>query len=159
MTSDDLQAWRMRYDAAAVCPTPVTLEWECWARCYASDLSRAHTTAQTLYSGEILPLAELREAEFAPFRTGRLRLPVLVWHWLLRLAWMTGHSSQSQLRDDFLGRVRAAADLIEGHEEDLLLVSHAGMMFYLRKELLRRGFCGPKFGLADNARLYVFERK
>jgi hypothetical protein len=40
-----------------------------------------------------------------------------------------------------------------------LIVSHAGMMFYLRKELLRRGFYGPKFGIADNGRLYVFERK
>jgi hypothetical protein len=33
------------------------------------------------------------------------------------------------------------------------------MMMYLRRELIRRGFDGPKFGVADNARLYVFERR
>jgi broad specificity phosphatase PhoE len=159
MTSEDLQAWRLRYDSAEVCPIPLTFDGANWARCYASDLPRAHKTAQAVYSGEILPLSELREAEFAPFHTGRLRLPVLVWRWMLRMAWMTGHPSQRRLRDHFLSRVRAAADFIEGGEENLLIVSHAGMMFYLRKELLRRGFYGPKFGIADNGRLYVFERK
>ena len=51
------------------------------------------------------------------------------------------------------------AEMIDSHQEDLLVVSHAGMMLYLRKELLRRGFCGPKFGMAEHARLYVFERQ
>jgi broad specificity phosphatase PhoE len=158
MTSDELQEWRERYDLAEVCPIPVAPEGANWHRCYASDLARAHKTAQALYSGEILAMPELREAEFGSFRTGRLRLPVLVWRWMLRLAWMTGHSSQSQFRDDFLTRVRVVADRIEGHGEDLLIVSHAGMMLYLRKELLRRGFCGPKFGIADHAKIYIFGR-
>lgn len=158
MTSDELQEWRARYDLAEVCPIPVAQEGANWHRCYASDLDRAHKTAQALYSGEILATPELREAEFGSFRTGRLRLPVLVWRWALRLAWMTGHSSQRQFRDDFLSRVRSVADLIESHEGDLLIVSHAGMMLYLRKELLRRGFCGPKFGIADHANIYIYGR-
>jgi len=158
MSSGELQAWRVRYDSAEVCPVSVTPEGMNWRRCYASDLSRAQKTAQALYAGEILVMPELREAEFGPFPTGRLRLPVLVWRWMLRLAWITGHSSQSQYRDDFLSRVRAVADFIEGHEEDLLIVSHAGMMIYLRKELLRRGFCGPRLGVADHAKIYIYGR-
>ena len=72
---------------------------------------------------------------------------------------MTGHRSQRSSRDDFLRRVHAVAELIESDDTDVLLVSHAGMMAYLRKELLRRGFEGPKFRIADHARLYVFERR
>lgn len=158
VTMDELLAWRTRYDSAEVSPVPLSLEGGNWARCYASDLPRAQKTAQAVYSGEISPLSELREVEFAPFQSGRLRLPFRLWTWLVRLAWMTGHESQRRLRDDFFGRMRRVADLIEAQKEDHLMVSHAGMMFYLRKELLSRGFFGPKFGIAENARLYVFER-
>jgi hypothetical protein len=87
-----------------------------------------------------------------------LRLPVGGWRLLLRLAWFTGHSSQRAARDEFHRRIKASADLLEQEPVDTLVVSHAGVMFFLRKELLRRGFTGPKFGLAAHARLYVFER-
>ena len=115
-------------------------------------------TAEALYDGEIVQTSLLREAEIAQFRTGRLLLPVWrLWRWVLRAAWMTGHSSQRVPRDDFRRRVQAVADLAESAETDVLLVSHAGMMVYLRRELLRRGFCGPRFRIAENGRLYVRE--
>ena len=50
------------------------------------------------------------------------------------------------------------ADLIESAETDILLFTHAGMMAYLRSELVRRGFVGPRYRLAEHGRLYVFER-
>jgi hypothetical protein len=50
------------------------------------------------------------------------------------------------------------ADRIEAGGEDVLLVSHAGMMLFLSQELKRRGFQGPKLGVAEHARVYVFER-
>lgn len=157
-TAAELQAWRLRYDAAETRPLPVEDETARWARCYASDLTRAQTTARVMYQGEIITHAGLREAEFAPFATGSLRLPVWLWRTLIRLAWMNGHASQRHLRDDFFARVRSIAELIESQQQDLLIVSHAGMMFYLRKELLRRGFRGPAFQMAGHARVYVFER-
>jgi hypothetical protein len=54
---------------------------------------------------------------------------------------------------------RQVADLVESSDEEVLVVSHAGMMAYLRRELVGRGFAGPKFRLAEHGRLYVFERK
>jgi len=39
------------------------------------------------------------------------------------------------------------------------VVSHAGVMLYLSEELRRRGFAGPKLGIAKHARVYLFERK
>lgn len=157
-TAAELNEWRVRYDAADVRPFPVCDETGRWSRCYTSDLTRAAITARALYRGEVIPLAALREAEFAPFATGGLRLPVRLWRTIFRIAWMTGHGSQRHLRDDFFARVRSVADLVESQHDAVLLVSHAGMMFYLRKELLRRGFRGPGFQIAAHARVYEFER-
>lgn len=157
-TSAELQDWRERYDIAEVNPFPVADETPRWSRCYTSNLPRAETTARAMFRGEITSLALLREGTFGPFGTGGLRLPVWAWRMVIRLAWLGGHASQKHLRDDFFGRVRSVADLIESHQEDLLLVSHAGMMMYLRKELIRRGFRGPRFGIAQHARVYEISR-
>lgn len=157
-TSAELQEWRERYDTAGVDPFPVPDETARWSCCYTSDLPRAHTTARAIFRGEITALAVLREASFGPFRTGGLRLPVWAWRKVIRLAWLAGHSSQKHLRDDFFSRVRSVADFIESHREDLLIVSHAGMMMYLRKELVRRGFSGPRIGIAQHARVYEMTR-
>jgi broad specificity phosphatase PhoE len=156
-TSAELQAWREEYDKADVIPFPVADETPNWSRCYASDLPRAATTARALFHGEITELAMLREGKFGPFPTGGLRLPVWLWRNVIRLAWLGGHRSQKHLRDDFFSRVRGVADLIESHREDLLIVSHAGMMLYLRKELIRRGLRGPPIGIAQHARVYVMQ--
>ena len=158
MTAAELHAWRQRYDAAAAHPTGATLDATAWPRCYSSDMTRAYVTAQALYSGEIVQTPLLRETDLAQFQTGRLKLPVSVWRWVLRFAWMTGHRSQRLARDDFRARVQAVADLVESAESDVLLVSHAGMLAYLRAELVRRGFRGPKFRIAEHARVYIFER-
>jgi broad specificity phosphatase PhoE len=158
MTAADLHAWRQRYDEAEARPTALTLGGAEWPRCYSSDMARAAVTARAIYAGEIVPTPLLREADLAQFHTGRLLLPVAIWRWVLRFAWMTGHRSQRAARDDFKGRVKAVADLAEAGQGDILLVSHAGMMAYLRAELVRRGFRGPEFGIAEHARLYVFER-
>lgn len=158
LTSVELHHWRERYDAAEVSSSPVADETPNWARCYTSDLKRAAVTAEAMYRGEIIPLAALREVESAPMGPEQLRLPVWTWRLVYRFAWMIGHSSQKHLRDRFLTRLRSVADLIEKQEEDALLVSHAGMMLYLHRELLRRGFRGTRFTIADHARVYVFER-
>jgi len=159
ITAAQLHEWKRRYDCAGAHCEAVTLAAANWARCYSSDLKRAYVTAQALYPGEIVQTPLLREPEVAQFETGELLLPIWLWRLMLGLSWMTGHRSQRSSRDDFLRRVHAVAELIESDDTDVLLVSHAGMMAYLRKELLRRGFEGPKFRIADHARLYVFERR
>lgn len=158
VTSDDLQRWRVRYDAANPIVGPIDVSAVAWQRCLSSDLRRAAVTAQTAYSGPITQTPLLREADVPALPTGKLRLPVWGWRMLLRLLWFTGHQSQRAARDAFNARIKAIADRLEQEPVDTLVVSHAGVMFFLRKELLRRGFTGPKFGVAENARLYVFER-
>ena len=157
-TASDLHVWRQEYDTAQTLAGEFDLGGVVWQACLASDLPRAGITARTVYQGEISQTDLLREAQFALFRTGSLRLPVWVWQWLLRLAWITGHRSQRGCRDEFLRRVLAVAERLSAVNQDTLVVSHAGTMVYLSKELLRRGFAGPKLRLAKHATVYIYER-
>ena len=157
-TAMELHEWRSRYDNSQVLRVPLDLGTGVWNACLSSDLERAVITAKAAYPGEIEFTPLLREAEFAPFQTGGLKLPTWLWRQVLRVAWMGGHKSQRACRDEFRSRVMAVADLLEARKENVLVVSHAGMMMYLSKELARRGFVGPKVRMPENARLYVYEK-
>jgi broad specificity phosphatase PhoE len=157
-TAHQLHEWRQRYDGGTCTPCQVDLGGIQWDICLSSDMPRALATARALFPGNVESTPLLREAEFAPFGTGQLRLPVFAWRWMLRVAWMTGHSSQRQCRDDFKQRVLAAADQLERRGGNVLVVSHAGFLAYLSTELRGRGFDGPKLRIPQNARLYTYVR-
>lgn len=159
LTAGDLQQWRERYDAAAATIGEFDLGGVAWQACVVSDMPRTRVTAAALFAGETQHTALLREAEFATFATGRLRLPTWGWRWALRYAWMTGHRSQRACRDEFRRRVAQAADELTAMEQDVLVVSHAGMMAYLSRELRRRGFAGPKLRVAKHAVAYVYNKR
>lgn len=159
LSASDLTRWRTRYDEAGVNESPLETGGIAWQRCLSSDLPRAMRTAQLVFAGEVEATPLLREPEVAEFRTGRLRLPQAGWRWLLRAAWMTGHASQDAARREFLSRVSHVADqVIATAREDTLIVSHAGIMVFLRSALVRAGFTGPSFRLAAHGKLYLFER-
>ncbi len=157
-TAAELHAWRERYDASPAIVGPADAGTIQWGRCIASDLERAVVTARAVFAGPVEQLPLLREAEFAQFRTGRLRLPMWAWRWALRLAWATGHRSQREARDAFRRRVTEAADYLEAVACDVLVVSHAGLMAYLSAELRHRGFAGPRLRVASHATLYLYQR-
>ena len=158
-TAQQLHDWRHRYDGGACTPCQVDLGGVQWNSCLSSDMPRTLATAKALFPGNVESTPLLREAEFAQFQTGKLSLPVFAWRWMLRFAWMTGHSSQRQCRDEFRQRVLAVADELERRGGDVLVVSHAGFLSYLSAELRRRGFDGPKLRIPQNARLYLYERR
>jgi broad specificity phosphatase PhoE len=157
-TAGELQDWRQGYDTSPVLPGPADIGPIPWSRCLCSDLDRALATAGIVFHGPIETTALLREPCFQTFATGRLRLPVGLWIWMVRLAWFTGHGSQRACRDEFLQRVTAIADLLEQTTVDTLVVSHAGMMTYLSAELRRRRFLGPRLRMPRHATLHLYER-
>lgn len=160
LTAAEIEQWRREYEASEVIPREVALGETPWRRCFASDLPRAYRTAQSIFRGPVKPLPQLREAEVAPFHTGRLRLPVLGWRLLVRAAWLTAHRSQRAARDMFLVNVRhVAREVLHPQSEHTLVVSHAGVMLFLRRELRALGYAGPRFTVAEHGRLYVFERR
>jgi hypothetical protein len=76
-----------------------------------------------------------------------------------RFSWLTGHRSQRACRDDFRRRVSEVADRLCRARRDTLVITHAGMMAYLSRELRRRGFVGPKLRIARHATAYVYENR
>lgn len=158
LTEDELVEWRRRYDVAEVVKGPYDLGGVEWSTCISSDLHRAASTAAVVFSGVISYTPLLREPELGRFNTGGLRMPLLCWKWLVRLAWAAGFESQKGKRDEFRSHVFTMADELEMCTEDTLVVCHAVMMFFLSQELERRGFRGPKFKEARHAIAYVFER-
>lgn len=159
MTSGQLRQWLREYGVAGVTPREVDLGGIKWERCFSSDSPRAVNTARALYSGPIIETATLREPDIRPFSTGSLRLPYSGWKWLFMLAWFTSHRSQLEAKRAFFTNVRRFLnELLPQSEGNTLIVSHAGIMMFLRREFLRLGFKGPKFKVADNGRLYIFEK-
>ncbi|MGC3966267.1 MAG: histidine phosphatase family protein [Pirellulales bacterium] len=155
-TADELAEWRAIYDRSETIVGPYDLAGIDWQSCVASDLSRTIATAQRVFAGPFTTTPLLREPEFATFATGRLRLPLRAWQVVLQIAWLSGHRSQRDHRDDFRRRVSAVADQLSAATRDTLVVSHAGMMAYLGRELCRRGFRGPTLRIAKHARAYVY---
>lgn len=159
VTAAEVHQWRHEYDQSEIISQPVDLGDTHWQHCFSSDLPRAHLTAQAVFRGPIERLAELREVEVEPFNTGRLRLPTLGWRLLVQAAWMTSHHSQRAAKERVLRDARRVVhEMVHPRRANTLVVSHGGMMMFLRRELLALGYAGPKFKLAEHGRLYVFER-
>ncbi|HVN56196.1 MAG TPA: histidine phosphatase family protein [Anaerolineaceae bacterium] len=166
MTSREYQGWLQAYDSAGIRYQQVNLRPEDWQICYSSDISRALETARHIYPGEIQVTPLLREISVNPMFDSVLRLPFSTWDALSHLAWFFSHRSQREGRDQVMERIRtflsnalpglARQDNRNG-PKNILVVSHGGLMWYLRAELLRLGFWGERFTRAEHGRLYVFE--
>lgn len=155
---DEFVKWFDAYDAAEVEIGEVDLGGVEWKRCYASDLPRALQTAETIYPGVIKTSPALRELRAYPFFKRPVRLPFILWGILVRIAWAIDHPSQLERQSDVEKRLGTILDeILQESGEDVLIVSHGACMMTLRKELLKRGFTGPKFNTPDNGKLYLYE--
>jgi len=151
--------WFARYDMAEVKEKSVDLGGIAWQRCFSSDLPRALKTAQRIYGGDIIATGMLREMTVRAVMNRDIRLPFSVWKLLVRLAWYSSHRSLLENKRQFLGNVkRFAHDILPRGDGNTLVVGHGGFMLFLRKELMRQGFTGPKFTIPENGKLYIFEK-
>ena len=159
LSAADIQAWQTEYDTSAVIQRPVLLDPAKWERWVSSDVKRARETARAIAAGPWEELQELREPNVSVLRPGTLRLPFAAWRWIFRWMWMTSHRSQQAIKAELLRNVAyVAKEVLAPDHRNTLIVSHAGVMMFLRRELLKLGFVGPRFKLAEHGRLYLFER-
>ncbi|PFA68421.1 phosphoglycerate mutase [Bacillus sp. AFS015802] len=157
VTSDELMKWVEEYDASEVEGNEVDLRGIDWKRCYSSDLSRARITAETVYEGEIEFLEELREIRLSPLFRSKRKLPLFLHLTFIRIAWWFNHRSQPESKSEVEERIKGVIDKSIREGTDVLIVGHGGIMMFMRKELLRRGFTGPSFRRPSNGKVYVFE--
>lgn len=158
INSNDLIEWIKEYDQSDVEENPVDLGEVNWKVCYASDLPRARTTAQTIFTGEINETEQLREIEMMPPFKGSFRYPPILHFVFIRLAWLFKHSSQPETKYATRARLNEVINRVEEQGEDCLIVSHGGVMDIMRKNLLKRGYKGPYFKVPSNGKLYMYEK-
>jgi len=158
-TPRELRQWFEEYDAADVEPGEVALQGISWQRCLSSDMPRAAQTATGIFPGPVEQTPRLREVPGLPIFQAEVRLPMWLWALLVPLAWKLRHPSQSESREQVEQRVREALEEALRTDGNVLIVSHGVLMRFLRAELLRRGFRGPKISRRPpNGALYVFEK-
>ncbi len=159
LTREELLQWSREYEASDIEVGNTDLLGINWKRFFSSDLQRAIKTAETICNGKITKMQELREIPLSPVFRKNVRLHYVIWYILIRFAVMFSHRSQAESKAAVEERVSRALDEILEIEEDALIISHAAIMAFVRKELKRRGFSGPRLGTAENGKVYVFERE
>lgn len=158
LTPQELTQWFSEYESSDIQANTVNFEGIKWEKCFSSDLPRAAKTAGKIFPGEIIELKELREIQPVVPIMKEIKLPFVLYPLLLKAAWFFGHKSQPESKLDVEKRAKAVLDMIlTKSRENILIVSHAGFMKVMRKELLNRGFKGPKFNNAENGKVYIYE--
>ncbi|MDQ0228528.1 histidine phosphatase family protein [Metabacillus niabensis] len=159
MTEGELFQWVQEYDGAEIEDYREHIEEVEWVQCYSSDMKRAVKTASYLFQGEVKQIKELREIPIYPFHLRNVKMPFVLWMFLFRFAWLMNHKTQKEAKAAVKCRVRKVIDQIESENEgETLIVSHGALMIYLNKELIKRGFIGPKLTRAKNGVLYLYEK-
>lgn len=159
VTSKGFQEWADKYDIADVIENEVNLDPADWDKCYSSDLPRAVKTAETIYNGEISKTPLLREVPMSPMFRCSIRLPHVFWSVFCRVAWFFSHRSQVERRKQTKKRIMEFLKYIEKEKDiNILVVCHGFFMYFLQKELKKRGFQGKIKKRIKNGTLYVFER-
>lgn len=156
-TGEDVSNWFREYDLTDIEYAEEPIDVQGWDCCYASTLPRALNTAKHIYSGKIIERDELREIVPPIFKT-KMKLPFIGWGILVRFSHIFNQETRREIAKS-REKVKLILDEIEaGDSKEVLIVSHAALMVYIRKELISRGYIGPKFSIANNGELYVFEK-
>jgi broad specificity phosphatase PhoE len=158
MTAKEYNEYQYNYDRAGVIKNELVVDKE-WDKCYCSSMERAVITAKTIYHGEIILTDKLVEIPSAAHFDFDIKLPYHFWALLGRLAWVFNSVTQPENSKNTKKRIREVLDIVLQEEnKNILIVSHAGTMYELRKMLLSIGFKGKKFLKANNGMLYVYEK-
>ena len=155
MTAKEFKEWTEKYERSKVMVKPVEMNGITWDICYVSNMPRAITTAKEVYGGQLYIEKLLREVDTAPFiHADKIKLPFEVWHIFGRIAWLFKWESQPETRQATRKRVRQFLAKIDYDNENILIVSHAFMIFNIQRELRRMGFRGNRFARVKNGVLY-----
>jgi len=157
LTADELNQWFEEYNTSDIEIGNADISGITWDICYSSDLSRAKKTAEHLYDGNIIFSSELRELN-PPLFKGEIKLPFFMWVIIARIRGLFDPSVKAEIKE---GKKRIASffDNITPPYQNVLIVGHGGMMMYMRKELLKRGYKGSSFTIPKNGEIYIFEKE
>ncbi|WP_175986674.1 histidine phosphatase family protein [Bacillus sp. Marseille-Q1617] len=159
VSSQELMNWVEEYEASDVEENEVELGGIEWKSCYSSSMRRAEVTAEKVFQGDIVLLDDLREIPLAPIFPSGMKLPLFVHLFAIRLAWWFNHPSQAGSKKEVLEKIKGMVDRVISEDQDVLIVGHGGVMMFMRRELIKRGFSGPAFRRPANGKVYIFQKE
>lgn len=160
MTSKEYNEHMRNYDLSPVIANELVVD-EKWDKCYCSSMPRAMTTAKTIYHGEIVITDKLVEIPASAWFNLNFKLPYYLWAVFARFAWTLNHISQTEGRRKTIKRLNEILNTIlkeNAGNSNILIVSHAGALYEIKKILTRKGFKGQGFLQAQNGRLYIYDK-
>jgi len=158
LNSIEFDARMNGYDVYPVRANDLKINEEEWDVCYASTLSRAQTTAKTIYAGKIMSTPLIIEVPLSSFIKTSYNLHYMIWQILGRIAWFFLLKNQSENKTETLARIYKFIRLLENSGyENILIVSHGFFMKILARELKKRGFRGELEFSPQNGKLYIFK--
>jgi len=147
------------YDIYPVKPNDVNIDINEWDVCFASTLSRAQTTARTIYNGNIITTPLIIEVPLSAFVETNTRLHYMIWQIVGRIAWLFSLKSQEEIKPQTLYRIDEFIKQIESSVcQNILIVSHGFFMKVFVRELKKRGFKGELDFSPKNGKLYRLEK-
>jgi broad specificity phosphatase PhoE len=132
-----------------------------WDICYTSSMKRARQTAHFFHSGKVVETDLLKEVPLNAVIKTRLKLPILLWAVLARVAWSLNSRSQQETKSKTLRRARHFLKSFcfpHSNSTVLLVVSHGLFLLNLQRVLREYGFKGELFFIPRHAKLYMYEK-
>ncbi|MFH1511115.1 MAG: histidine phosphatase family protein [Candidatus Woesearchaeota archaeon] len=157
--SDGLVKTLQCYNAARLTPCSSRFCSKHWDVCYTSDSYRALATTAKTYNGATVKTRLLREIPVRPFFFRGIKLPITLWRFLFRMAWLLNYKtpetkSQTQKRARmFLRKYCLAND-----SANILVITHGFYMLTLQRELIREGFAGKISKNPICGQIYVYKK-
>lgn len=158
MNSQDFIDYVDGYNNASVIENEVILTKGIWKKCYCSDMTRAITTAETIYNGEIIKSELLQEVNMYPSRQTKIRIPAFIWSITSRIGWKFNKESQKEGINKTKERAKAfVLSLDLSSNDNILLITHGFFSITLIGELRKLGFSGRIPKNMKNGYLYILE--
>lgn len=151
-------SWVKIYDQLDVIENPVDLRGESFDTCYTSNLKRAYTTAETIYSGDITRTDSIKEVDLSFVEEVGGKRSVVEWGRMSTENWKENNGISREKIEDSETRVVEFLDRILEEDKNILIVAHELIITVLYRELLERGFAGESALGAENGRLYLLEK-
>ena len=160
LSSEEFSEAMKNYDVAPVISNGLEIKSDDWDICFCSTLPRAITTAESIYSREIIKSNLLVEVPISPFTKLNIKLPISIWHIAARIAWYMSHKSQRESINETRERIKTFYEILKksGHKR-ILIVAHGYFLHMFNKEMQKIGFNGDVEVNIQNGKLYQIEKK
>jgi hypothetical protein len=150
----------MLYDASEISKTEFKIKPEDFPVCYASSKKRAVETAKLIYAGAVVVSDDLIEVKSASSFLKRIHIPGFMRAITARILWYFNYPKLPEIRKHSIARARRFVDtVLDGSDQDTLIVTHGFFMHSLKMVLREKGFRGKIPVFPKNGHPYVFERK